>query len=1411
MHTKNSVLTRSCLFYHSIIESMRTTSMDAWRVIESYFQDHKYPFTKHHIDSFREFIRTYIPDTIKTYNPITMIKYTDAKELQLQVEVFVGGEDSSRIYIDRPIMHDSTGTQMLLTPQEARLRNLTYQTNIYADLVVKFTQEEGAEPTTKLFERVLLGAIPIMVHSDACMLHGQGTPVLREFHEDMYDAGGYFIIDGKEKVIVSQERITTNRLFISRIDDPNFDIKAFIRCTAPSGEASLIPRTIEFKIVKNPDLMFIPDVKQDLRPSKGAMLVSLPSIEGQIPIAVLFRALGVETDKAIVDHILGDTTEPSFFNFIRPLITHNAGVYTQEAAFEYLRNRVYYKSTDHVKNLLVSDVLPNVTGDFANKARYLGYLIQQIMRVALQLDPESDRDGYVFKRVDISGFLIAQLFQETYNKLRKSCRDMLDREYYYGPWKNTGDIEDLVRKENLHRLFNPALMTDTFTRSFKGMWGPQDQDPDQALVQDLARISYIGTMSHVRRVNLPLDRSIKVTSPHRLHSQQWGVMCPFESPDGASIGYLKNFALLTHITFGTDVDGIHKAVHELGAVHIRQMPPATSASSDIVRLFINGDWYGVVLDPPKFVKNFRILRRNGLINVFISISWDIAHNEIRIQTESGRPCRPLIIVEDGFPRLTHEHRSLSWFDLILGGLLPENQRNEGAYYKGEYTSPFTLPDYRSLTSIDEICAKLVTSQAVIEFLDIEEENTRYIAMNTENITHFHTHLEIHPATIFSVVTNNIPFANHNFAPRNCFYGSQSKQAIGVYTTNFTRRFDTMGYVQHYPQKPLVTTRISHYTGNDRMPNGFNAIVAVATHSGYNQEDALIINKSAIDRGLFQITAYKSMSASEKITDETESLVFANPAKMIENGESVHGIRNANYKLLDDHGFVKEESYIPRGQEACVIGCVRVKKRLVEKRSGVSREQVVETTYHDASLVTDVHHYGKIDKVYVGHKGVGDNQRIAKVRFRKIRRPELGDKCVSRCAQKGVIGMILPAENMPFSKDGIIPDLIINPHAFPSRMTVAHLIECVFAKLCALEGMLGDGTVFVPFDKDQMFEKLETHGFDKHGNEILYNGRTGEMIPTEIFFGPTFYMRLKHMVTDKIHARGTGPKVQLTQQPTAGRSKQGGLRIGEMERDVIIGHGMANFIQESMMEKADKYEWAVCKQCGTIAKYAPSRKIFECHGCASQELSVVRTPYAFKLLIQELEGMGIQMRLSSEPFDSPYSTDDEDEETTPKSGGTPANLPFNPLTDHAREEEEEEEEDNESEVKLPQNDEDDEDHEDEDEQVNSIIDADAELNTNDIDITSDVDEPGVLKEDMWTAPQEDADPIEESEIEPIDVSEDKDQPQSDPEDQSQPEKEQDEYGGGEIKVINIDTSSARAQQRSKSNEVEEEMDEFFTEP
>lgn len=608
-----------------------------------------------------------------------------------------------------------------------------------------------------------------------------------------------------------------------------------------------------------------------------------------------------------------------------------------------------------------------------------------------------------------------------------------------------------------------------------------------------------------------------------------------------------------------------------------------------------------------------------------------------------------------------------------------------------------------------------------------------------------------------------------------------------------------------------------------------------------------------------------MVAKEKMLNQRERLIFGNPIKMRDGGKAIEGIKHANWTLLDDRGIIKEESYIPRGQDAAVIGMLHVQTHVREKRVGVFTQHVIEETYQDASMVTDVHHYGKIDKVFVAQQTPGNPSRIAKVRFRKIRKPELGDKhcltpdhevltskgwkfidkvsksdevyvlkedgsfgyekpyglyhkdcdnemlydlqsqqvdlrvtqdhnmwvkkrnskafeivkakdvmgtrvsyatsatnsntggyvatfdindsipewvwglstenvrtlcnkifdadtgvyvttsatladslqrlalhaewsarikidntdanplyfvclnrdmntpsvfesdremllpytgkvyCIevpshvfyvrrngkpvwtgncSRHGQKGVVGMIIPQEDMPFSKDGIVPDIIINPHAFPSRMTIGHLVETVMSKMCCLEGNYGDGTVFLPFDHEELYNNLEKNGFDRHGNEILYNGRTGQQISTEIFFGPIFYYRLKHMVTDKIHARGGGPnepRVFLTRQPTSGRSKKGGLRIGEMERDVLLAHGLSQFIKENMMEKSDRYTWAACKHCGIIAKYTPKKGIYECLGCANTELSLITTPYAFKLLVQELEAMGIQLRISTEEY------------------------------------------------------------------------------------------------------------------------------------------------------------------------------------
>ena len=451
----------------------------------------------------------------------------------------------------------------------------------------------------------------------------------------------------------------------------------------------------------------------------------------------------------------------------------------------------------------------------------------------------------------------------------------------------------------------------------------------------------------------------------------------------------------------------------------------------------------------------------------------------------------------------------------------------------------------------------------------------------------------------------------------------------------------MGYILNYTQKPIITTKNSHYSNNDKLPAGFNTIVAIATYSGYNQEDGVIINKTSLDRGLFYVTAYKSYSAQESSINNYEYIMFANPLKL-KKDKHVH-IQNLKkdemYQLLDDQGFAIPESFVAKGSKLVVIGMIHVKEELKEIRNGVKVETKLVKTYTDVSLQVGVHHYGIIDKVYVDYSGyTTDYNRVCKIRFRKIRRPEFGDKVCSRHGQKGVVGMILPEEDMPFSKNGIVPDIIINPHAIPSRMTIGHLIECVYAKLCTMDGCIGDGSVFIPMDLDTVGETLESHGFEQHGNEVLYNGKTGKQIETNIFIGPTYYLRLKHMVTDKIHSRNKGPRDQLTRQPPSGRSNEGGLRIGEMERDVLLSYGFSQFAKESMMERSDKYTWSVCKKCGRLSIYNFMSHMSKCLGCQSEEVALVQTPYAFKLLVQELETMGVTPRFITDDIDF---SDEED--------------------------------------------------------------------------------------------------------------------------------------------------------------------------
>jgi DNA-directed RNA polymerase II subunit RPB2 len=704
-----------------------------------------------------------------------------------------------------------------------------------------------------------------------------------------------------------------------------------------------------------------------------------------------------------------------------------------------------------------------------------------------------------------------------------------------------------------------------------------------------------------------------------LHIHQFGIICPYETPDGGSIGYLKNLALLAKITAGTSQDDIFECLNESNL-----FVPLDNCSSKVINkvkttlIFVNGTLIGITHKPILLNRFLKACKKTGCINILIGVILDRLNNEIRILTEAGRAMRPLLVVKDKQIYNNFKEDKKTWFNLLLGDYLKNIEYSENVYTKNGYISPFN--GQKDLLKTIELMEKQC---GVIEYIDVEETDVSYIAMTQNTINSQHTHCEIHPSTILSVVSVNIPLCNHSFAARNIFHASQSKQAIGVYATNFKDRFDTAAYLLHYSQKPLITTKPSYLTQSENMPNGTNIIVAVMSYSGFNQEDSLMINRGTIERSFEEISSLKSVSLSISNKNVNEIEYFCNPKDLVNKGINVKGFKKkANYSYLNSDGFVKKGITIPPNTDVIVIGAILERTVINTVKKGMFNQTVTEKEYVDISVMTDIAAYGIIDDVYVSSRTLKNKDKICKVRFLKIKQPEIGDKHSSRHGQKGVIGRIFDEEDMPFTKEGLRPDIIMNAHAFPSRMTIGHVVESVYAKLCCMKGVQGDGTVFVPFDREKMQDDLQTCGFERNGTEIMYNGLTGEQIKSEIFIGPVYYFRLKHMVSDKINARGHGsfaPKEFLTRQPTHGRRKSGGLRLGEMERDVLLSYGLSSFIKESYMERSDKFSMLIDSYDGT-----PITK-------PTLNMVKVDIPYSFKLLSQELNTMGLDMKYNTVKF------------------------------------------------------------------------------------------------------------------------------------------------------------------------------------
>eukprot|EP01112_Ceratiomyxa_fruticulosa_P021333 TRINITY_DN7466_c0_g3_i1.p1 TRINITY_DN7466_c0_g3~~TRINITY_DN7466_c0_g3_i1.p1 ORF type:complete len:1131 (-),score=237.49 TRINITY_DN7466_c0_g3_i1:136-3528(-) len=1105
------------------------TAEEKWRLVPAFLRLRG--LVKQHIDSFNYFIGVDIKKIVKANEKMTsdidpnfILKF-------------------SNIRVGTPGFSEENMEYLPITPQQCRLRDITYSAPIFID--IEYTKNNQVVRKAEQ----CIGKIPIMLRSRNCVLHGKSHAELARAGECPLDSGGYFIVKGVEKVILMQEQLSKNRIIIET------DAKGEIGATVTSSTHERKSRT-------------------NITYSNGAFYLKHNTFSENLPIVIVLKAMGLETDQEIVQ-LIGTTEEfyGAMTGSLEASSTHK--VFTCLQALEWIGGKIKASNRkpfgpkktkqDEARELLAGVVLTHVPVPKYNFRPKCIYICMMLRRIILAMkDPTflDDKDYYGNKRLELAGQLLSLLFEDLFKKFISDLK------------KNTDNkLQKQFRAQAFEIETSSSSITDGFSHAISsGNWNLKRFRMERAGVTDvLCRLSFIAALGMMTRIYSQFEKTRKISGPRSLQPSQWGLLCPSDTPEGESCGLVKNLALMTYVTTDENEIPITRLAFNLGVQDIALVTGEELTAKNTYLIILNGQILGIHYNPRKLVSDFKRMRRAGKVNHFVSIFTNHKQKCVSIASDGGRLCRPLIIVEKGKPKVEESHiRAL-------------------------------IEGFRSFEDF--------VKEGLIEFLDVNEENDSFIALREKNINpNLTTHLEIEPFTILGCVAGLIPYPHHNQSPRNTYQCAMGKQAMGAIAYNQLSRIDTLLYLLVYPQRPLCQTRTIELTQYYKLPAGNNAMVAVMSYSGYDIEDALVLNKASLDRGFGRcIVLKKQVQLIKKYENSTTDRIVAPPA-------SDATALNSRTSNLDNDGIVSPGFLLTKGQ-------IYINKYSpLNTVDQCDPDKLPDSAFRQAaiSFKSDIPQY--VDKVMLTTND--DHQFIIKTLFRSTRRPELGDKFSSRHGQKGVCGIIARQEDMPFNDLGMCPDIIMNPHGFPSRMTIGKMIELLAGKAGVLEGKFKYGTAFGGDKVEELSSILIKHGFSYGGKDYLTSGITGEPLSCYVFFGPIFYQKLKHMVLDKMHARARGPRQVLTRQPTEGRAKDGGLRLGEMERDCLIGYGASALLMERLMYSSDIFTVHVCKKCGLIG--------YEgwCQACKSDStLSTLKMPYACKLLFQKLQAMNIVPRLT----------------------------------------------------------------------------------------------------------------------------------------------------------------------------------------